>query len=273
MKRRRRVFAAILAGVAAVSCATPAARVAEFSARQQFQSLLLPGDGYSLVAYFKPGLGSGKVLHVYLEHDGAAWIAPDQVAVDPTPRQTLMLAAMAQDSSPSLYLGRPCYFGRSTDMGCGPRLWTHERYSQTVVNAMANALQSFLPRHSTTRLIFLGYSGGGALAMLLAEQFPETQVVVTVAGNLDIVAWAKRHDYSPLEGSLNPAERQPLPSRVKQFHYVGGLDTNVPPVMTESIPSLPQGSVINIPKFDHVCCWQAWWPSLLRSLESQLVTN
>ena len=273
MSRLRKALTGIAVSVLVGACASPAARVAKFATQQQFQSSVLSGDGYAHVAYFKPSSNSSNTLHVYLEHDGLAWIASEKVSADPTPRHTLMLAAMAQDSSPSLYLGRPCYFGRRHDPGCGPLLWTHGRYSETVVNAMANALTSFLSSFGETKLVFLGYSGGGALAMLLAERFQQTEAVITVAGNLDIAAWTKRHDYSSLEGSRNPAERAPLPNHVTQIHYVGGRDTNVPPVMIESITSLPKGSVITLPEFDHVCCWQAWWPTLLRNLKSHLVAN
>ena len=70
---------------------------------------------------------------------------------------------------------------------------------------MAAALSDILQRRPYQGLVLIGYSGGGVLAMLLAEQFPATQAVVTVAGNLDTDAWAIEHGYSPLRGSLNPA--------------------------------------------------------------------
>ena len=269
MHRLRRVLAIIMASVAAVSCASSKEQLAG----QHFQTLLLQGEGFAHVAYFKPGIGSNKTLHVYLEHDGIAWLNSTNVASDPTPRNRLMLATMALDAAPSLYLGRPCYFGRNTDSGCNPGIWTHQRYSETVVSSMTAALKTFLSHHDETRLIFFGYSGGGALAMLLAERFAQTDAVITIAGNLDIVAWAKRHDYSPLEGSLNPADRGALPSAIKQFHYVGGRDRNVPAALIESISVLPKNSVIKIPAFDHVCCWQAWWPNLLQSLQPHFVEN
>jgi pimeloyl-ACP methyl ester carboxylesterase len=273
MDRLRGALGGILVSVLVAACATPAARIANFAARSNFQQLLLQGGGFNLVAFFKPGIDPRKNLHIYIEHDGPAWSDEQHVSADPTPRHALMLAAMAQDTSPSLYLGRPCYLGRHNDTRCGPMLWTHERYSEAVVSAMASALEGFLSSRTDAGVIFLGYSGGGTLAVLLAERFPHTRAVITIGGNLDIEAWAKRHDYSPLVGSLNPARREPLPSSIMQHHYVGGRDTNVPPEMIESIPSLPVGSVIKVSGFDHTCCWQAWWPNVLRDLEDNLATR
>ena len=68
MHRLRRILAIIMASVAAVSCASAKVPLAG----QPFQTLLLQGEGFAHVAYFKPGIGSNKTLHVYLEHDGIA---------------------------------------------------------------------------------------------------------------------------------------------------------------------------------------------------------
>ena len=81
------------------------------------------------------------------------------------------------------------------------------------MSSMASALRRYLSRGDIDRLVWLGYSGGGTLAMLLAPRFDQTTDVVTVAANLDIDAWTDRHGYSRLSGSLNPA-RQPRAARV-----------------------------------------------------------
>ena len=38
-------------------------------------------------------------------------------------------------------------------------------------------------------IVWFGYSGGGALAVLLALRFPQSVAVITVAANLDIDGW------------------------------------------------------------------------------------
>ena len=105
---------------------------------------------------------------------------------------------MAKDKSPSIYLGRPCYFGLATSPNCTPAVWTHDRYSEKVVASMQAALEKYLQLHPYKHLMFVGYSGGGVLAMLLAARVPNTEKLVTIAANLDTDAWTQYHNYSSL---------------------------------------------------------------------------
>ena len=50
---------------------------------------------------------------------------------------------------------------------------------------MATALETWLKKKGYSELVLIGYSGGGALAMLLAERI-RVRAVITVAANLDI---------------------------------------------------------------------------------------
>lgn len=208
-------------------------------------------------------------VHVYVEHDGRPWLGERTVSPDPTPRNPLMLRLLARDPTPSLYLGRPCYFGLASTPPCSPLLWTHERYSERVVESMAAALRSLLP--ADTPVAFFGHSGGGTLAMLLAERFPETRAVVTIAGNLDPPAWTEHHRYTPLVGSLNPVLRPPLSAKIIQKHYLGGRDLDVPPSITRRYAALhPAAQVIEYPDFDHRCCWEKVWPEILDEIDREM---
>jgi pimeloyl-ACP methyl ester carboxylesterase len=236
-----------------------------------FVRQVIRGTDYNHVVYRNTAERKDGVLHVYLEGDGTPWLTPDWIAADPTPREPLALELMAQDGAPSLYLGRPCYHGLAEIPPCNPLLWTSRRYGPEVIDSMTAALQKFLSQSLYDGIAFIGYSGGGTLAMLLAERFPQTRAVLTVAGNLDPERWAAWHDYSPLTGSLNPATRLPLRSDIVQLHFAGGRDENMPVELTSfTISQQPFAKLIVINTSDHECCWQSEWPLILKKLQTAM---
>lgn len=205
-------------------------------------------------------------MHVYLEGDGTPWLG-GRSAKYPTPRNPLMLKLMRLDTATSVYLGRPCYHGLQQSENCESKWWTSHRYSEQVVNSMAAALQK-LAGNNQQPVVLLGHSGGGTLAMLLAERLPNIKAVVTLAGNLDIHAWTQLHHYPPLQGSLNPAERTPLPGHVHQLHLAGGRDRNVPAKFIQRVAASQHqlAEYHYFERYDHTCCWQEIWPAVLNEL-------
>ncbi len=253
------------------ACATPARRFDHEAARLGFQRQLVAGAEFQHVAYFNRPVRQGALMHVYLDGDGSPWINHRWVAQDPTPRDPLMLRLMASDPAPSVYLGRPCYHGLAAAAPCSPALWTHARYSVRVVDSMAAALRNIVRGSAYRQVALLGYSGGGALAMLLAQHLPETRAVVTLAGNLDTAAWAEYHGYTPLRGSLNPAQAPALDGAIVQLHYVGERDTIVPPRLIEPVVSRQEAATLGrFNEFNHRCCWEKVWSSILGQLDTRL---
>ena len=248
-------------------CAGPAERFDERASALGFSTSRVEGEGFAHVVYrpARPRPDGGRVLHVYLDGDGTPW-ERGRPAADPTPREPLVLRLMALDPAPSVYLGRPCYHGLAAAPRCAPALWTDARYSEVVVVSMAAAARRLLSVTGQAGIVWLGYSGGGALAMLLAARLPETAGVVTVAANLDVDGWAEMHGHSRLAGSLSPALRPPLPLRIYQRHYAGGRDQVVPPRIVAGGGILP-GTLRVIPDYDHVCCWMELWPRVLDDVE------
>ncbi|MEW8027038.1 MAG: alpha/beta fold hydrolase, partial [Candidatus Thiodiazotropha sp.] len=179
---------------------------------QGFQKTEIMGSDFVHAIFHNGKLGTASTLHVYLGGDGTPWIGGFIKAGDPTPRKPIALKLMAKDESPSLFLGRPCYHGYSNRHPCTPDYWTSARYSEEVIDSMSRALRRLLNDYRHENLHLLGFSGGGSLAMLMAERFPETRSIVTVAGNLDIESWADLHGYDPLEGSRNPKLLSTLPT-------------------------------------------------------------
>jgi pimeloyl-ACP methyl ester carboxylesterase len=227
------------------------------------------GDGLLHRVLVQPANARDEI-HVYIEGDGTPWVDGTQVAANPTVRQAIALHLMRRDPAFSIYVGRPCYSGLAASEGCSPALWTSARYSAAVVSSMRVVVRQMVDTYGAKRLVLIGHSGGGTLAMLLAPSFDETVAVVTVGGNLDIRAWAQWHGYTPLDSSLNPVDLPPLPARIRQLHLVGGRDGNVPPEMaTKAIERLGSTPII-YPRFDHACCWERQWPQVLRQLRSLL---
>lgn len=205
-------------------------------------------------------------LNVYIEGDGRPWIKRYLVATDPTPRNPLALELMRRDKNPALYLGRPCYYNDPAyglnDTGCDTSLWTSARYSQKVIDSMVHALRQLLSNTHYDQVTLIGHSGGGTIAMLMAQQMPEVHQLITVAANLDVAAWVKHHHYSALHQSLDPATIH-SPRPLVQRHYGGGKDQIVPVQLNQAFLTRIRQPLIVKDDFDHHCCWIAYWPSLL----------
>ncbi len=248
--------------IALAACAGPSPRFDREAHELGFAREDVAGDGYVHAVFRARAFPAGDRLHVYLEGDGTPWIAGRDPAPDPTPRNPVALRLMARDPDPALLLGRPCYHGHHADTGCGPAMWTGARYSETVVASMAAALAVLRPPGA--RLTLIGHSGGGTLAMLLAERVSGVDAVVTIAGNLDLAAWVRRHDYEPLVASLDPSARPPLPAHIRQLHYAGGRDRVVPADLIGAAARRQPGARFEVRRdFDHACCWLREWPAPL----------
>lgn len=257
-------------------CATPSDRLNSFANEQGFERSTLRVKGFDLLVYknatqIKSSQAeSATQLHVYLEGDGSPWRHRTFIMPDPTPRNPLMLRLMSLDKHPSVYIGRPCYNGTSEDPGCENRLWTSGRYSTQVVDSMVAAINVLLKRLKPDQVQLFGHSGGGALALLIAQEIPSVTHVVTIAGNLDTDAWTEHHGYTPLYSSLNPAKQPALRSQVNQWHLVGGRDSVVPAQLIKPfVLSQASASGFFYGGYDHGCCWFNLWPTVLQALDNQ----
>jgi pimeloyl-ACP methyl ester carboxylesterase len=228
--------------------------------------LTVAGHGFEHYVRIGGAIQNASEVHVYLEGDGRPFLTVHQAARDPGPHRALALELMELDFAPSLYLGRPCYHGHATAPGCSAALWTEARYSSTIVDSMVAALHGLQSRYGFAHVTLIGYSGGGALAMLVAARLPCVVRVITLAGNLDIAAWAELHRYSPLTASLNPVTQPALEPRIAQHHYVGSADQVVPPALARAAQVALHAPLEVVPGVGHVHGWTESWPSLLAQL-------
>jgi hypothetical protein len=246
---------------------TPAARIDQLAQAHDFTREVAQGAGFRHVIYSNQETGQDGALHVYLSGDGSPWLSRKRISDDPTPRRPIALRLMTLDTASSLYVGRPCYHGLAQHPPCHPGLWTTARYGEPILASMAAVVNHRLARTSKTRVILIGFSGGGTLAMLLGERIPATSAIVTIAANLDVRAWSALHGFSPLSHSLDPATRPPLPAHIRQIHLAGSADRSVPPaIVTAAISRQPAATLRVFDGFDHSCCWQSIWPQALSGL-------
>lgn len=246
------------------ACTSIAEQFTKEASMLNMEHELVTGSRFQHAIYIKTGVAS-KTLHIYLDGDGTPWVA-GRPSNDPTPSNPMLLKLMAQDKVTAIYVGRPCYHGVKLIGDCSSRFWLKDRYSEEVVESLATVVMQLLEQGGYKKVSWFGHSGGGALAVLLASRFTQTAAVVTIAANLDLDAWAYPNY---LSGSLNPASLPPLPRSIFQRHYAGEKDRVVPPALMNKAASHLGSELIVIDNYDHVCCWEQIWPTILDDLPSQ----
>jgi hypothetical protein len=234
-----------------------------------FEARLVKGKGYSHDVLVRSP-ADAETLWIFIEGDGSPWTdGGTKVADDPTARTPLALRLAVQTPGSVIYLGRPCYLRARGDTRCESSIWTSHRYSDAVVSSMNAALQTLLPS-DVQRIVLVGYSGGGTLAILMAQRLPRVTAVITIAGNLDTDEWSKQHRYWPLLGR-NPADETELPDSITQIHLLGGKDDNITESMAANyLARLSPQQIWRYKQFGHVCCWEQTWPEIVSELSAAL---
>lgn len=209
-------------------------------------------------------------IHVYIEGDGLAWTSRTTVSPDPTPRNALSLALAAKDPAANVvYVARPCQFtDMSLDALCEADYWTGKRFSEKVIVAVNQVVGHFARKAPGRPIHLFGYSGGGAVAALVAARRPDVASLTTIAGNLDIDTFVQIHDVTPMTGSLNPAGVAGQLAALPQRHFVGKDDDVVPVDVVNGFVAAASDRrcmrVVPISGASHETGWEERWPSLLR---------
>jgi hypothetical protein len=224
---------------------------------------------FLLRSYERIGDPANGTARVYIEGDGLAWLGKNRPSPDPTPINPVALSLAQADRGANVaYLARPCqYNGAFDEKACPEKYWKSARFSPEIVKAMNDALDGLKRRHGLHRFELVGYSGGGAVAVLMAAGRSDIASIRTVAGNLNTVAFSKLHNVSAMTESLNPASVARRINAIPQMHFVGGRDAIVPIGIYQTYrdaagPSKKVGVII-LPGADHETGWVEQWPALL----------
>jgi pimeloyl-ACP methyl ester carboxylesterase len=257
MQTYKSLFLMIMMAMIISSCQTPLT-VDKWQAYSFQKEIITTSDFTILIAH--KNLKPNQNALLYIEGDGQAWLSRRIRASDPTPRQSLVQdMVINQTDRPVLYMARPCQFIKTFEKPCHPSYWDRKRFAPNVISSMNEALE-FLKQHYRIRgFDVVGYSGGGAIALLLAQQRTDIHSITTIAGHLDTLSVSQYHGLSPLDGSLNPADKAFLTAHIPQTHYVGDRDQIIPPVMIRNyIQALPKGHkarIMTVPDATHDDGW------------------
>lgn len=264
------VFLALLLGCTLSGCATlpsPAERSRHAEALAAAAGLVrgqVAVDGFMLTSFSRISR-TDQPLTVYIEGDGFAWRTRSQPADDPTPLHPQALALAAADPSANvLYLARPCQFTRGPR--CAVPWWTSQRFAERVVAAMDQALTQYQRPLAGQPLHLVGYSGGAAIAALLAERRRDVASLRSVAGNLAVAQFNRLHKTSAMPQSLDPIDAAPALREVPQIHFYGEQDRVVPAPITLYFAAAVGGTCVQVravPGLSHAGDWAARWPALL----------
>ncbi len=273
--RNIKVFAVLGVLWGVVGCVVSSGeRIQNLASKNNYASSIEQSAGFSqLVFSNQQPLAENKSVNIYLEGDGVPWQFRYFVSPDPTPRNPLMLDLMALDKHSAFYVGRPCYNGFSEEAPCEPKYWTSSRHAKVLVDSMSGTISRLVDQSGALAVNLFGFSGGGAMAMLLAGQLSNTKTVVTLAGNLDLKAWTSLHGYSPLYGSLDPATQPLLSASIKQIHLMGEKDTNIPSTISlKQVQRQKNSDYYVFDNFRHSGPWREVWPRVLMLVAGNKIT-
>lgn len=257
----RRLGTALLLGTLLPGCQSPRQALQQLAGEHGQHLDVLYTHPFPLLFGAPDSIPSNTRLRIYLEGDGHAWATASQPSLDPSPRQLLVARLAFGDPTPSLYLARPCQF--VTAPGCVPELWTSRRFSMEALDSLDQALSAIKARYGNDQFELIGFSGGGALALLLAARRDDIAQVQTLAGNLAPRQWVQLHQLTPLKGSLEPLDYRERLARIPQRHLAGGADRIVPPQLLRHYQSdlgpanCLQGVVV--PGISHAKGWEQVW--------------
>lgn len=242
-------------------------RMDQKAASKGFKRIYLSVPPFILTAYQKVDAPS-EVMTVYIEGDGYAWASRTEPSDDPTPKHLLVFDLASEDPSPDVvYLARPGQFEESGSPTADQAYWTGKRYSQEVIESTSAALDSLKRSSGVTKFSLVGYSGGAAVAVLVAARRNDVIALRTVAGNIASDIFVRLHHLSPLAGSLDPLDVALSIRSIPQLHFVGGKDRIVPRAIAcaflDQEGDTAHESLVEVDGAGHMDGWAQQWRELL----------
>ena len=266
----RQLAILVLLALVIQSCVShsPEATAIAISDRAMLHKAELRGGDFILRVYYRFD-NPGAPLRIYLEGDGRAWLTKTRASSNPSPKNPVGLYLAAQEHKGNvMYIARPCqYVAFEKNPKCEYPYWTGKRFAPEVIDSVSAVIDIGKKKVGAGKLEIIGFSGGGAVAVLVAARRSDVSGIRTVAGNLDHKVWTQHHKVDPLRGSLNAADVAEKVAHFPQVHYVGSQDENMGRYVAENFRTKAgRDNCIKIQTVsgaNHSKGWEQAWPDLI----------
>ena len=268
---RRSIF--ILAAVVLSGCATIPILAGRYHNAEEiartagFERSYIKSGNFTLTIYTRIDKPQDPVT-IYIEGDGLAYLNRSRVSMDPTPANPIALKLAALDPAPNVaYIARPGQLCQGETPNCGESYWTTRRFSEEVIRSVDETVSEIKRKVGSEELSMVGFSGGAAIACLVAARRNDVGSIRTVAGNLDPDAVNVFHKVSKLKGALNPMGVAVRLIGIPQRHFIGGHDKIIPPSITSDFAKKSgdfiKKTITVVPEAEHNKGWAERWVGLL----------
>jgi hypothetical protein len=241
----------------------------KIAAQAGFEKQKIQTSYFILTSYLKPDTSSDDII-IYIEGDGFAWSSRRMPSGNPTPKDPVALKLAVVDEQKNIaYLARPCqYISEKEEINHDSKYWSYARFSEEVIGSMNEAVEVLKNKVSAKSITLIGYSGGAAIAVLIASRRNDISEIITVAGNLDHAAINAYHKVSAMKGSLNPIDYAQAVSHIPQRHFAGSKDKVVPLSVIKGFAyaagDIEYKSVIVVDGCSHNNGWQDVWKDIYK---------
>lgn len=225
-----KVFSVTLMVLALCGCASQQERLHAWADSNGSTAEVVNTSNFPIQTVTPKNFKPQKRLTVFIEGDGHAWATSTQPSLDPTPH-TFAFADLAIKSQAGVYVARPCQF--VMNQSCDKSIWTDARFSRSAVDSVNQAITKLKARYQSSDLELIGYSGGAAVAVLIASERDDVSQLQTIAGNVDPAAWVALRGLSTLSGSMDTTKVKARLSLIPQRHFVAASDTVIPRVLVD----------------------------------------
>lgn len=225
-----------------------------------FSRKLVKGQNFWITTFGKT-TDLTKPFVFYIEGDGLV------SSNDPTPRNFMLLNLAMLDKRPNIYyISRLCqYTPMYVNPKCHKKYWAQWRYSEEAVNELNSVINQL--NHSMP-FDLVGFSGGGAMAVLVSARNNNARSILTIAANLDLETFVRYHNMhmDHLSGSLNPMHYVSQVQDIPQLHLFGSKDKIVPSIIGSKFIKKASSKCVQIkvmPGVEHNYHWSKYWDEIL----------